>query len=84
MNFTIPFKNAVESNNIFVKQDADNTAAGHIPVFWNFTTIPSEGWKNNLGEALIDYAADQSDETWNMVVKAFVDGWANEYASAHQ
>ncbi|MBR0374655.1 MAG: ABC transporter substrate-binding protein [Mogibacterium sp.] len=84
MNFTIPFKNAVPSNNIFVMQDTEYTAAGRIPVSWNFTTMPSEEWKNGVGEALTAYAADQTDENWNEVVNAFVDGWATEYAAAHE
>ena len=84
MNFTIPFKTAVESNNGFVKQDVANTAAGLKPVSWNFPTMPSEEWKNGVGEALTAYAADQTDENWNAVVSAFVDGWASEYAAAHE
>ena len=84
MGFTIPFKAAVESNNGFVKQDVANTAAGLVPVSWNFTTMPSEEWKNGVGEALTAYAADQSDDNWAGVVTAFVDGWATEYALANE
>ena len=56
------------------------TAEGKVPVSWNFTTMPSEEWKNMLGTALTAYAADQSDANWDAVVKAFVDNWAAEYA----
>lgn len=78
MGFTIPFKTAVESSNAFVKQDADYTAAGKTPVSWNFTTMPSENWKNGVGSALTAYAAGTGD--WSAVVSAFVDGWATEAA----
>jgi len=80
MNFVIPFKNAVESPNLFVKQDNEMTAAGKKPVSWNFPTMPSEEWKNVLGSALTAYAADQTDANWDAVVAAFVENWAAEYA----
>ena len=81
MGFVIPFKNAVESPNLFVKQDAAYTAAGKTPVSWNFTTMPSEEWKNGVGSALTAYAAGTGD--WDGVVSAFVDGWAAEYKLAN-
>ena len=80
MGFVIPFDTAVESTNLFVKQDVAYTAVGKTPVSWNFPTMPSEEWKNVLGSALTAYAADQTDANWDAVVSAFVDGWATEYA----
>ena len=78
MGFVIPFKKAIESPNLFVKVDAQLTAAGKTPVSWNFPTMPSEEWKNGVGSALTAYAADPTDANWNAVVKAFVEGWAKE------
>jgi raffinose/stachyose/melibiose transport system substrate-binding protein len=78
MGFVIPFKKAIESPNLFVKVDAQLTAAGKVPVSWNFPTMPSEEWKNGVGSALTAYAADPTDANWNAVVKAFVEGWAKE------
>ena len=83
MGFVIPFKGAVESPNLFVKQDNELTAAGKNPVSWNFPTMPSEEWKNGVGSALTAYAADQTDDNWNEVVTAFVEGWATEYELAN-
>ena len=83
MGFVIPFKSAQESQNLFVKQDTEYTAAGKTPVSWNFTTMPSEEWKNGLGQALTAYAADETDANWDAVVSAFVDGWATEYQLAN-
>ena len=80
MGFTIPFKNAKENPNVFVQQDAAYTAEGKVPVSWNFTTMPSEEWKNGVGSALTAYAAGTGD--WDAVVTAFVDGWATEKALA--
>ena len=78
MGFVIPFKGALESNNLFVKQDKAMTAEGKTPVSWNFPTMPSEEWKNGVGSALTAYAAGTGD--WDAVKTAFVDGWASEYA----
>ena len=80
MGFVIPFAKAVESPNLFVKQDVAYTAAGKTPVSWNFPTMPSEEWKNVVGNALTAYAADPTDANWAAVEKAFVDNWAAEYA----
>ena len=80
MKFVSPFKKAKEASNLFVKQDAEYTAAGKTPVDWCFSTMPSEEWKNGVGSALTAYASDPSDATWEGVKTAFVDGWASEVA----
>ena len=79
MGFVIPFQAAQSSPNLFVKQDTAMTAAGKTPVSWNFPTMPSENWKNELGSALTAYSAGTG--TWDAVVDAFVNGWATEYAA---
>ena len=79
LGFVIPFKKAVATTNLFVKQDAEYTAAGKIPVSWNFPTMPSESWKDGVGSALTAYAANQTDANWDAVKKAFVEGWKKEY-----
>lgn len=79
MGFVIPFKDAKEATNVFVKIDNELTAEGKTPVSWNFTTMPSENWKNGVGTALTQYAAGTGD--WDAVVTAFVQGWKTEYAA---
>ena len=74
----IPFNNAADTTNLFVLNDRQYTYDGKTPVSWNFTTMPSEEWKNGVGSALTAYAAGTGD--WDAVVSAFVDGWAAEYA----
>lgn len=46
------------------------------------TTMPSETWKNEVGSALTVYASDQTDANWDLVKKAFVEGWATESQAA--
>ena len=54
---------------------------GKTVVSWNFTTMPSEQWKNTLGSAMLEYA--QGTGTWDKVKSAFVDNWAVEYKAAN-
>ena len=81
MGFDIPYKAAKESTNYFKKVAAESVASGKTPVSWDFTTMPSENWKNGVGAALTDYAQGTGD--WDAVVTAFVDNWATEYAAAN-
>ena len=82
MGFVIPFDANLESENVLVNEANKYLEDGKAPVTWNFSTIPSEEWKNGVGSALTAYAADQTDENWAKVVTAFVDGWATEAAAA--
>ena len=84
MGFVVPFDTFTgeyASANPLVAVDAALTAEGKTPVSWNFTTMPSEEWKNGVGSALTAYAAGTGD--WNGVVTAFVDGWKSEYDLTH-
>ena len=82
MGFVIPFDANLESENVLVNEANKYMDEGKTPVSWNFSTMPSEEWKNGVGSALTAYAADQTDANWDKVVTAFVDGWATEAAAA--
>ncbi len=84
MGFVSPFRAAKPADNPLVQIATDLVAAGKTPVDWYFSTIPSEEWKNGVGSALTAYAADPSDDSWERVRTAFVDGWAREYQASHQ
>lgn len=82
MGFVTPFTTFADylPENPLVKAeqeyDKDKT-----PVSWNFTTMPSEEWKNKLGSAMLEYAQGTGD--WDAVKTAFVDNWKTEYAAAN-
>ena len=84
MGFVTPFTTFEDylPSNPLVQANDEYTQAGKIPVSWNFTTMPSENWKNNVGSALLEDA--QGTGEWSAVETAFVDGWATEYAAANQ
>lgn len=83
MGFTTPFKtfDDVDTDNPLVADAVADQKSGRTQIGWNFTLMPSEQWKNDLGNALLEYAQGTGD--WNGVKTAFVDGWAKEYQAAH-
>ena len=84
MGFTTPFASFedVKSDNPLVQAAVADADSGKEPVSWNFTMMPSEQWKNDLGSALLEYAQGTGD--WDAVKTAFVDGWAKEYEATRQ
>ncbi|OZG61834.1 ABC transporter substrate-binding protein [Bifidobacterium lemurum] len=83
MGFTTPFKtfDDVETDNPLTAAAVEDQSSGKTQVSWNFTMMPSEEWKNQLGSALLEYAQGTGD--WSTVESAFVDNWATEYANAN-
>lgn len=49
---------------------------GIVSVPWAFATFPSEEFKNQFGDALLQYA--QGNQTWDQVVTVFKDAWKSE------
>ena len=83
MGFTTPFKtfDDVTSDNPLTEAAVADQKSGRTQVSWNFTMMPSEEWKNQVGQALLQYAQGTGD--WSAVKTAFVDGWATEYENSH-
>ena len=83
MGFTTPFKtfDDVKSDNPLTEAAVEDQKSGKTQVSWNFTMMPSEEWKNKIGQALLEYA--QGTGNWDAVKTAFVDGWASEYEASH-
>ncbi len=85
MGFMTPFENAENSTNPLVQEAQDALDEGMKPVSWNFATIPSDQWKNDLGAAMLAYAqGGMTDDLWAKVKTAFVDGWKKEYDAANR
>lgn len=92
MGFTTPFKGFPKAENPLVQAASDYTAKeGKVPVKWVFVTMPSNGWKDDVGSDLLTYAQATKDgmasiganKAWSTLKSAFVDGWAKEYKIAH-
>ena len=83
MGFTTPFKtfDDVKFDNPLTEAAVEDQKSGTTQVSWNFTMMPSEEWKNKVGQALLEYA--QGTGKWDAVKTAFVEGWASEYEASH-
>ncbi|MCI5827029.1 MAG: ABC transporter substrate-binding protein [Lachnospiraceae bacterium] len=84
MGFLTPFKSFDDGYtpaNKLIECADEYIANGKTAVSWNFASIPSETWKDQVGAALTEYAQGTGD--WDAVKTAFVDGWATEYEAAH-
>ena len=60
------FADGYTADNVFIQADAAYTKAGKYSVTWNFSTIPSETWKDGVGSALLEYAQGTGD--WDRCV----------------
>ena len=49
-------------------------------ISWNFTTMPSQTWKDNFGASLLEYA--QGTKDWDQVVSDMTADWKAEKAHA--
>ena len=80
----LPYKNAPESNNGFLKNAADYTAAGNYVMNWATNFQPDvDNYRAALVAALNQYNSDQSDANWATFKTAFVDGWAARYQAVN-
>lgn len=85
MGFVTPFKTFTDEyqpKNPLIVAANEYLESGKKAIPWAFSTIPSEGWKNGVGSALLEYAQGTGD--WEAVKKAFVDGWASEYKAVNE
>lgn len=53
---------------------------GTTSVAWTFAAFPSENFKNNFGDALLEYS--QGKKTWDDVVKVVKESWKTEKANS--
>ena len=78
----VPFKNCPASSNKFVNDGNALLAAGKTPISWAFNYTPNvDAWRATVVTALTAYSAGTGD--WAAVEKAFVEGWAYEYAQVN-
>ncbi len=80
----MPYKQAADSTNGFLKNAADYTADGCYVMDWATNYQPNvDDYRAALVSALNQYNADQSEANWELVRTAFVEGWAQQYKAAN-
>lgn len=78
----IPYKQAAESDNVFLQNANQYLADGRYNVDWAFNYTPNvDEWRAGVVAAMNQYDAGGS---WDDVETAFVAGWATQYAAANQ
>ena len=80
----MPYKQAAESTNPFLKIAAEYTDEGNYVMPWVTNFQPNvDAYREALVAAMNQYDADQTDANWELVKTAFVDGWAVQYQAAN-
>ena len=76
----MPYKQAAESTNPFLKIANEYAAEGNYVMPWVTNFQPNvDAYREALVAAMNQYDADQTDANWELVKTAFVDGWAVQY-----
>lgn len=86
MGLTAPFdtfEGDFATNNVLAKAANEYAAAGRTSVAWSFNATPNvDEWRAGVVSALTAYTDESGD--WDAVVSAFVEGWADQWALAHE
>ncbi len=78
----IPYKGAVENDNVFFKNAQEYMDEGRYSVDWTFNLTPNvDEWRAGLVAAMNQYDAGGS---WDNAETAFVEGWAQQYKAANE
>lgn len=85
MGFVSPFKKAKSVDNVLCNIMNEYVAKGCYNVSWAFNHTPNvDAWRSGVVDALAAYSAEQNLTNWDKVKKAFVNGWAEQYAKQNQ
>lgn len=86
MGLTTPFdtfEGDFATKNVLANTANELAAAGKTSVAWSFNATPNvDTWREGVVSALTAYTDGSGD--WDGVVSAFVDGWADQWALAHE
>jgi len=86
MGLTAPFDTFTgdyASNNGFAAMANEYAAQGKTSVAWSFNATPNvDDWRADVVAAMVEYTCNGGD--WAGVESAFVDGWSNQWALAHE
>ena len=86
MGLTAPFDTFTgdyETKNAFAQASNNLMSDGKTSVAWSFNATPNvDDWRKDVVAPLTAYSAGTG--SWDDVVTAFVDGWANQWKLAHE
>lgn len=77
------FEGDFATSNVLAQAANEYAEAGKTSVAWSFNATPNvDDWRAGVVSALTAYTDESGD--WDAVVSAFVDGWADQWALAHE
>ena len=80
----MPYKQAAEPTNPFLAKAKAYIAAGNYIMPYIASFQPNaDSYREALVSAMNQYDADPTDENWELVRAAFVDGWAEQYKAIY-
>ena len=77
---SMPFKKAAKPENVFLAKAQQYTDEGKYIMTWAFNFTPNQDeWRKDVVTALFEYSKNNSEENWNKVKQAFIQGWEKQY-----
>jgi raffinose/stachyose/melibiose transport system substrate-binding protein len=77
---SMPFKNAAIPENVFLAKAQQYTNEGKYTMTWAFNFTPNQDeWRKDVVTTLFEYSKNNSEENWNKVKLAFINGWEKQY-----
>ena len=77
---SIPFKQTKAPDNVFLSKSNDLVNEGKHTMTWAFNYVPGHNQRSqDLVTDLNEYSKNNTDENWNKVKEAFVEGWEKQY-----
>ena len=77
---SIPYKKAAVPENVFLAKAQEYTNKGKYTMTWAFNYTPNQKyWRQDVVSALFEYSKESTEEKWEKVETAFIEGWERQY-----
>ena len=82
---SMPFKNSVTPDNVFLEQEQKNVNDGKYTMTWAFNYTPNHAvWRESILSKLITYTGEPNEANWNSFKKTFVNSWKEQYEALNK
>ena len=77
---SMPFKNSVLSDNIFLEKANQYNLKGYYTMTWAFNYTPNRiEWRKDIVSALYKYSIDRTGQNWGNFISMFTKSWRTQY-----
>lgn len=82
---SMPFKNSVTPDNVFLEQEQQNVNDGKYTMTWAFNYTPNHAfWREAILSKLITYTGEPNEANWNSFKETFVNSWKEQYETLNK